>query len=224
MSTTVSYLIDGKLCSGEEYLDLIEDVFSRESMDTSYIELQNGEGISLGGCSACASILHHRNDGTTWSPKEEVTKELVLNLIKAFIEGNTAILSLHGATILPPKKHKGINLSESGRIIRILCKLFLCFLGIGLIVTIICGMTNAPKYLWSFAFLFLSLALLIIIFAGITYMVDTFRSISRGITTSSDFRKVVAYILLTCGLMFMFIFSVILPLYLIIFMVLKILK
>lgn len=223
MSTKVSYLIDGKLCSGEEYIDLIENVFSRGRMDTSYIELQNGEGVSVGGCSACASILHHRTDGTTWSPNEEVNKELAINLIKAFIEGDTAVLSLHGAKLLPKNKHK-IDLSESGKINRILSRLFLCFLGIGLIITIICGMANGPKFLWSFAFLFLSLALLIIIIAGITYMVDTFRSVSRSITTSSNFRRGGAYILLTCGLVFMFIFSVILPLYLIVFMVLKILK
>ncbi len=224
MSTEISYSIDGKLCSGLEYLELIEDAFNREGINTSYIELQNGESISLGGCSACVSILHQRNDGTTWSPSEEITKELVISLIKAFIEGDTERLSVYGATLLPPKKHKGVDLSESGKINQVLSRLFLCFLGIGLIVTIICGMSDVPNILWAFAFLFFSLALLIIMFAGSTYMIDTCRSVSKSITTSSRFKQAGAYFLLTCGLLFMLIFSVILPLYLIIFMILKIFK
>ncbi len=223
MSTRISYSIDGKSCSGLEYLELIEDVFSRERIDTSYIELQKGGGVSLGGCSACVSILHLRNNGTRWSPKEEVTKELAISLIKAFIEGDSERLSVHGAT-LPPKEHKGIDLSEGGKINRVLSRLFLCFLGIGLIITIVCGMSDVPDIVWTFSFLFFSLALLIIMFAGLAYMIDTYQYISRSITTSSHFKKAGAYFLLTCGLLFMFIFCVILPLYLIIFTALKAFK
>ena len=221
MSSEISYSIDGKSCSGLEYLELIEDVFNRESIDTSIIELQNGEGISLGGCSACVSILHLRNDGSRWSPNEEVTKELVISLLKAFIEGDTERLSVHGAALLP-KEHKRVDLSEGGKINRVLSRLFLWFLGIGLIITIICGMSDVPDILWAFAFLFLSLALLIIMFAGLVQTIDTYRYVSKSITTSSRLKRAGAYFLLTCELLFMFIFSVILPLYLIIFMVLKI--
>lgn len=224
MSTEISYSIDGKPCSGLEYLELTENVFSKEGIDNSYIELQNGEGISLCGCSACVSIFHHRNDGTIWVPNEEVTKELVISLIKAFIEGDTERLSVHGATLLPKKEHKGVDLSEGGKINRVLSRLFFYFLGIGLIVTIICGISDVPNILWAFAFLFFSLALLTAMFAGLACMVNTCQYVSKIITTSSRFKQAGAYFLLICGLLFMFIFSVILPLFLIIFIVLKIYK
>jgi len=223
MSTKISYLIDGKSCSGLEYLKLIEDIFNRESIDTSYIELQNGEGISLGGCKACVSILHQRNDGTTWSPSEEITKEFVTSLTKAFIESDTAKLSLYGATLLP-KERKKVDISEGGKINRVLSKLFLYFLSIGVIVSIVCGMSDVPSILWALAFLFFSLALLIIMVAGLFYMVDTYRYVSKSITTTSRFKNAGAWFLLTCGLLFMFVFSVALPLYLIAFMGFKVSK
>jgi hypothetical protein len=130
---------------------------------------------------------------------------------------------VHGATLLS-EEHKGVDLSESGKISRLLSRLFICFLSIGLIITIVCGMSEVPNILWVFAFLFFSLALLIIMFAGFAYMVDTCRHVSKSITTSSHFKQVGVYFLLICGLLFMFIFSVILPLYLIAFMVLKVSK
>jgi len=222
MSTEINYSIDGKSYSGLEYLELIEDVFHRTYIDTACIQLQNGESITLGGCSGCVSILHHRNDGTTWSPNEEVTKELVISLIEAFIQGDTERLSSHGATLLPPKEHKGADFSEGGKINRVLTRLFLFCLGIGLIATIICGTADVPNILWSVAFLFFALALFIVMFAGLAHTIDTCQCFSKSITTSSRFKLAGSYFVLICWILFLFICSVIIPLSLIIFLALKI--
>lgn len=224
MMTEIGYLIDGKSCSGLEYVELIEDIFNRGSADTSIIELENGEGVSICGCSAFVSILHLKNDGSRWSPNENVTKKFAVSLIQAFIESDTDELSVHGAVLGSINDRKGIDFSEGGKINQILKRLFLCFLGSGLIVIIICGMSDAPNVLWAFGLTLFSLAMLILTCVGFTCMIDTYRYVSKSITASSSFKRVVAYFLLTCGLLFILIFSVISPLYFIFFLVWKIFK
>jgi len=79
-----SYCINGKHFQEKEYLDLIEEVFTRTTPDVEHIELFNGESLSLGGNNAHVSILHHKNDGTIWSPHKELTKEDTITLVEAF--------------------------------------------------------------------------------------------------------------------------------------------
>jgi len=212
----ISYTINGQPCSGEEYLDLVEEVFNRTVPDVERIELQNGEVISLGGNEVCVSILHHKHDGTIWTPsKAKNTKKDVVTLLGAFVQGDEAILSSYGATLSSGERHKGINFSEGSKIAQKLKRLFLVFLALGAISAIIWGLIGASPVFLAPVFLFAALACVCFMIGGIARLIDTYRylvkSLAKDRKSCVSWQMAIMYCVSTFSIIGVLVFFVLLP-------------
>lgn len=227
VSSEIHYSINGKPCRGDEYLDLIEEVFTRKDPDVETVELQNGEFVSLGGNVAHVTVQHHKHDGTIWSPatKAEITKKDVVILLSAFIQGDNTALSSYGATVSSQEQHKGVDLSEGGRIDGKLGRLFIIFLLLAAVSALICGLAGARPIFIIPAFLFIALALVFFTTGGIAKLIDIcrylVRSLARDRENYSSWRMALMYVVSAISIISVFVFFVFLPMYIIIFLIWK---
>ncbi len=224
MLPEISYSINGKPCSGKEYLDLVEEVFTRADPDVEHIKLQNGEVISLGGNEACVSILHHKHDGTIWTPSiPKNTKKDVVTLLGAFVQGDEAILSSYGAILSSGERHKGINVSEGSKIDERLKRLFLVFLALAVINGIIWGLARARSVFLLPVFLFSALACVCFMIGGIARLIDTYRYLVKSFATDkksyASWQMAIMYCVSTFSIIGVLVFFVLFPVYLVAFLV-----
>jgi len=229
MSSEISYSINGKPCSGKEYLGLIEEVFNRRVPDVENIKLQNGEIISFGGNEACVSILHHKHDGTVWTPsKSKNTKEDAIILLGAFIQGDEATLSSFGASLSSSEQHKGIDFSEGSKIDQKLKRLFLVFLVLGAISAIIWSLIGASPVFLAPVFLFAAVACVCFMIGGIAYLIGTYKyhlkflKNNRKVCTS--WQMVFMYCFAGFSIIFVFLFGVLFPACMIVFLIWQIFR
>jgi hypothetical protein len=192
MVSEMNYSINGKPCSGNEYVDLVEEVFTRTVPDVEQIKLANGEVVSLGGNEACVSMFYFRHDGTEWTPSDAIkTKEEAVALIGAFIKGDDVILSSYGVSLSSGERPEGIDLSEGSKINR----------GLGL-----CALATV-----SFM-----IAGIMILIDTCRYH---FRSIARLKESGARYEMVVEYCLLPLSIIFILFSAVLFPAFLTVFLI-----
>lgn len=224
MLSEMNYSINGKPCSGNEYVDLVEEVFNGTVPDIEQIKLENGEVVSLEGNEACVSIFYFRHDGTVWCPSDAIkTKEEAIALLGAFIKGDDATLSSYGVSLSSGERPEEIDLSEGGKINRRLGRLFIVFLVLGAISFVIAGITDGRGVFMLCGFLLCALATVFFMIAGIMILIDTcryhFRSIARLKESGARYEMVVEYCLLPLSIIFIFLSAVLFPAFLTVFLV-----
>ncbi len=220
MPSTISYSINGKACSGEEYLELIEKVFNRKDPDVEQIALNNGEMVSLAGNEAYVSIQHLKNDGTIWTGGK-ITKQDAATLLEAFIHGNEEILSHYGTSLLS-KTDGGTNIFTESEVAKIARFLFKAIFSIGIILFIIWAVTGKGDASLVAVPLMTALVFLFMI-GGIDFSIKTFkyqkRNAAKKMPGCSNWHVIAINCIRVVSVLLVFLFAVILPLSILISMV-----
>jgi hypothetical protein len=223
MPSEIYYSINGKECRGDEYLELVEQVFNRTTPDVEQIELSNGEIVSLAGNDAYVTIQHIKHDGSIWIyTRGRLTKQDAKTLLRAFIQGNEEILAKYGATLSSYKSPGDTDSFEEGKIAKRTKPLFIIFFTLALFFVILWKLVSLGDIFLVFVYMSLLLAMVCYLIYGFKYLIGAYRcnirSVGEDRSKYSSWHFAVRYCISVVGVLFVLIFGVLLPLYLIIFM------